>query len=120
MLCENTRIPASRAIILNRASSPHLFNLVALDAGVRVFSHDIPTSRNAASSVDIEHAFSFGSSTVSKCRHYLVPATIEATALLGSYSKAGLVQPGILVLPPKGTAAATTAKGAKAKPMAKH
>jgi hypothetical protein len=58
-----------------------------------------------ASSVDVERAFSFAGSIVSKRRHNLAPYTIQATASLGSYSKAGLVKPGILTLPLRGKAA---------------
>jgi hypothetical protein len=68
----------------------------------------------AASSVDVERAFSFAGSVVSKHRHNLAPYTIQATASLGSYSKAWLVKPGILTLPLRGKAAAS-ATSAKAK-----
>lgn len=57
-----------------------------------------------ASSVDVERAFSFVGSIVSKRRHSLAPSTVQATASLGSYSKAGLVKPGLLVLPARGKA----------------
>ncbi|KAG8728818.1 hypothetical protein FRC10_004546, partial [Ceratobasidium sp. 414] len=53
-----------------------------------------------ATSVDVERAFSFASSIVSKRCHNLSAFTIQATASLGSYSKAGLMKPGCLALPP--------------------
>jgi hypothetical protein len=56
--------------------------------------------------VDVERVFSFVGSTVSKRRHNLAPCTIQATATLGSYSKAGLVKPGCLTLPRKAKAKA--------------
>ncbi|KAG8770038.1 hypothetical protein FRC12_004557 [Ceratobasidium sp. 428] len=49
-----------------------------------------------ATSVDVERHFSFVNHLVSKRRYRLSPCTIEATASLGSYVKAGLVKPGIL------------------------
>ncbi|KAG9089113.1 hypothetical protein FS749_001616 [Ceratobasidium sp. UAMH 11750] len=49
-----------------------------------------------ATSVDVEHAFSFVGLIVSKCHHRLAPCTVEVLATLGSYSKAGLVQHGVL------------------------
>ncbi|KAF8602517.1 hypothetical protein BDV93DRAFT_557520 [Ceratobasidium sp. AG-I] len=52
-----------------------------------------------ASSVNVKQAFLFAGSIVSKCRHNLSPGTIQATASLGLYSKAGRVKPGTLVLP---------------------
>ncbi|KAF8606333.1 hypothetical protein BDV93DRAFT_437625, partial [Ceratobasidium sp. AG-I] len=70
-------------------------------------------------SVDVERAFLFTGSIVSKRRHNLAPATIEAAASLGSYSKAGLVRPGILVLPLKGKATAAAAKAGKGRGAAK-
>ncbi|KAF8594964.1 hypothetical protein BDV93DRAFT_564873 [Ceratobasidium sp. AG-I] len=51
-----------------------------------------------SSSVDVERAFLFAGSIVSKRRHNLAPYTIQATASLGSYSKAGLVKSSILEL----------------------
>jgi hypothetical protein len=56
---------------------------------------------NLATSVDIECTFSFAGSIVSKHCHSLWVYSIQATALLGLYSKAGLVKPGILILPCK-------------------
>jgi hypothetical protein len=50
----------------------------------------------AATSVDVERAFLFLSTVVSKRWHRLGPLTIQATATLGSYARAGLVKPGIL------------------------
>ncbi|KAF8596022.1 hypothetical protein BDV93DRAFT_455649, partial [Ceratobasidium sp. AG-I] len=52
-----------------------------------------------SSSVDVERAFLFAGSIASKRRHNLAPYTIQATASLGSYSKARLVKSGILELP---------------------
>ncbi|QRV99744.1 DNA polymerase [Ceratobasidium sp. AG-Ba] len=57
-----------------------------------------------ATSVDVERAFSFVGTIISKRRHNLKPYSIQATATLGSYSKAGLVQPGCLELPRKAKA----------------
>ncbi|KAG8735671.1 hypothetical protein FRC10_010280 [Ceratobasidium sp. 414] len=54
-----------------------------------------------ATSVDVERAFSFASLIVSKRHHNLSAFTIQATASLGSYSKAGLMKGGCLVLPPR-------------------
>ncbi|KAG9090514.1 hypothetical protein FRC06_001021 [Ceratobasidium sp. 370] len=65
------------------------------------------------SSVDVERAFSFAGSIVSKRRHNLAPYTIQANASLGSYSKAGLVWPGILALPPRGKAASSSIPSSK-------
>jgi hypothetical protein len=59
-----------------------------------------------ATSIDIECAFSFAGSVVSKHCHNLAPCTIQATVMLGLYAKAGLVKPGCLMLPPKAKAAA--------------
>ncbi|KAF8594253.1 hypothetical protein BDV93DRAFT_459390, partial [Ceratobasidium sp. AG-I] len=69
-----------------------------------------------ASSVDVERAFSFAGSIVSKRRHNLAPYTVQVTALLGAYSQAGLVRPGILELPGKGPAKAKGKGRGKAKP----
>ncbi|KAG8713751.1 hypothetical protein FRC09_018367 [Ceratobasidium sp. 395] len=49
-----------------------------------------------ATSVDVECHFSFVNHLVSKHRYRLLPCTIEATASLGLYVKAGIVKPGIL------------------------
>ncbi|KAF8600736.1 hypothetical protein BDV93DRAFT_559039 [Ceratobasidium sp. AG-I] len=49
--------------------------------------------------VDIERAFSFAGSIVSKHQHSLAPCTVHATASLSAYSRAGLMRPGILQLP---------------------
>ncbi|KAG9085271.1 hypothetical protein FRC06_003674 [Ceratobasidium sp. 370] len=54
-----------------------------------------------ATSVNVEQAFSFTGSTVSKRCHNLMPCTIQATATLSSYAKAGLVKAGCLALPHK-------------------
>ncbi|KAG8737789.1 hypothetical protein FRC10_007798 [Ceratobasidium sp. 414] len=51
-----------------------------------------------ASSMDVECAFSFAGSVVSKRHHNLSPYTIQATMTLSSYSKAGLIRPGIFDL----------------------
>ncbi|KAG9100229.1 hypothetical protein FS749_015928 [Ceratobasidium sp. UAMH 11750] len=59
-----------------------------------------------ATSVDVERAFSFVGSFVSKHRHNLGAFTIQAAASLGSYSKAGLVKWGCLMLPQKAKAKA--------------
>ncbi|QRV83564.1 DNA polymerase [Ceratobasidium sp. AG-Ba] len=52
-----------------------------------------------ATSVDVERLFSFVGSTISKRRHQLSSYTIQASATLGAYDKAGLVKPGCLVTP---------------------
>ncbi|KAG9125172.1 hypothetical protein FRC07_008697, partial [Ceratobasidium sp. 392] len=52
-----------------------------------------------ATSVDVERTFSFAGTIVGKRRHSLSSYSIQATATLGSYSKAGLVKRGCLVLP---------------------
>ncbi|QRV88662.1 alpha-glucosidase C [Ceratobasidium sp. AG-Ba] len=54
-----------------------------------------------ATSVDVERAFSYVGSIVSKRRHNLKPYSIQATSTLGSYSKANLVKRGCLELPRK-------------------
>ncbi|QRW07691.1 DNA polymerase [Ceratobasidium sp. AG-Ba] len=54
-----------------------------------------------ATSVDVERAFSYVGSVVSKRRHNLKPYSIQATSTLGSYSKANLVKKGCLELPRK-------------------
>ncbi|KAG8699536.1 hypothetical protein FRC08_005227 [Ceratobasidium sp. 394] len=57
-----------------------------------------------ATSVDVERAFSFVGSFVSKHCHNLGTFTIQAAASLSSYSKAGLVKRGCLTLPQKAKA----------------
>ncbi|KAG9091245.1 hypothetical protein FS749_016682 [Ceratobasidium sp. UAMH 11750] len=59
-----------------------------------------------ATSVDVEHAFSFVGSFISKRRHNLGAFMIQAAASLGSYLKAGLVKQGCLTLPWKAKAKA--------------
>jgi hypothetical protein len=54
----------------------------------------------------MEHVFSFAGPVVSKRRHNLAPCTIQATATLGLYAKAGLVKPSCLTLPCTAKAAA--------------
>ncbi|KAG8684327.1 hypothetical protein FRC08_013749 [Ceratobasidium sp. 394] len=50
-----------------------------------------------ATSVDVEHVFSFTGFTVGKRRHSLLSYSIQSTVMLGCYSKAGLVKHGCLV-----------------------
>jgi hypothetical protein len=54
------------------------------------------TFQGDISSVDAECVFSFVGVLVSKRRHRLGPLTIQATALLSAYSRAGLVELGCL------------------------
>ncbi|KAG8679592.1 hypothetical protein FRC11_003536 [Ceratobasidium sp. 423] len=62
--------------------------------GLTQMALDILTA--LASSVEVECAFSFVSSLVSKCRHRMSAYTIQSTATLGAYSHADLVPVGIL------------------------
>ncbi|QRV88431.1 alpha-glucosidase C [Ceratobasidium sp. AG-Ba] len=57
-----------------------------------------------ATSVDVERAFSYVGSIVTKRRHNLKPYSIQATATLGSYSRANMVKRGCLELPRKANA----------------
>ncbi|QRV96852.1 DNA polymerase [Ceratobasidium sp. AG-Ba] len=68
-----------------------------------------------AMSVDVERAFSYVGSIVSKCRHNLKPYSVQATSTLGSYLKANLVKRGCLELPRK----AKSKEKAKPKPKSK-
>ncbi|QRV90595.1 DNA polymerase [Ceratobasidium sp. AG-Ba] len=68
-----------------------------------------------ATSVDVERAFSYVGSIVSKRRHNLKPYSIQAASTLGSYSKANLVKRGCLELPRK----AKSKEKAKPKPKSK-
>ncbi|KAG9100805.1 hypothetical protein FRC06_003714 [Ceratobasidium sp. 370] len=54
-----------------------------------------------ATSVDVKCAFLYVGSIISKRRHNLKLYAIQATATLGSYSKANLVMRGCLELPCK-------------------
>ncbi|KDN34096.1 hypothetical protein RSAG8_12813, partial [Rhizoctonia solani AG-8 WAC10335] len=62
--------------------------------GLTQMAIDIHTT--PATSVDVERAFSFVSALVSKRRHKLGTLTIQASASLGAYSRADLVQLGCL------------------------
>ncbi|KAG8706006.1 hypothetical protein FRC09_002632 [Ceratobasidium sp. 395] len=83
---------------------PGLLNPLAWWQGQRTLNNEfngltqmaLDVLSTPATSVDVERAFSFVNHLVSKRRYRLSPCTIEATASLGSYIKAGLVKPGIL------------------------
>lgn len=90
---------------LDVLSTPGMFSFCS----TAVFDQQDGIYTRSASSVDVERAFSFAGTIVAKRRHNLAPASIQATASLGSYSKAGLVKPGSLVLPRKGKGKAKAA-----------
>ena len=83
---------------LDTLSTPGAYNIWSISATLTAY---------IASSVNIERVFLFAGSIVTKRRHHLAPCTIQATASLGSYSKAGLVKPGMLHQPRRGKKAVT-------------
>ncbi|KAG8702804.1 hypothetical protein FRC08_003239 [Ceratobasidium sp. 394] len=66
-----------------------------------IFAHNVLATTPPATSIDVEHAFLFVGSLVSKRRHNLGTFTIQAATSLGSYWKASLVKWGCLTLPQK-------------------
>ncbi|QRV76996.1 hAT family dimerization protein [Ceratobasidium sp. AG-Ba] len=117
---ESTECPIADFVngtpVKDKSTKPHsLVNPIAWWQGQRVLGNEfsgltqmaLDVLSAPATSVDVERAFSYVGSIVNKRRHRLAPCTLEATATLGAWSKAGLVQPGTLK---RATAAAKAAK----------
>ncbi|CAE7216530.1 unnamed protein product, partial [Rhizoctonia solani] len=118
-------VHAAPVLEASRDGQPILFNPLVWWHGQRSVGNEwdgltqlaIDVLSCPATSVDVERAFSLLSNIVTKRRHNLSAQTIQATATLASYSKAGLVKRGVLgeIL----RAEKSKSKAAKAKARAK-